>query len=156
MDAQRYLDTIKLKIATSAIVRQVDIVPERVSGDDGFFRARLALTNDDLLEVSAFVTVEQGQGQTVEYRHQWGLGLLSASNLTENDLDLVGRVMCSVVRVPLLQADVAVNRGGEHSGWCGVRLLGVPLTTLQHRCAIHLEEDAVQSQTLSMHCIALP
>jgi hypothetical protein len=71
MDAQGSLDALKLKIATSAIVRQVDVVQERVSGDDGFFRARLALTNNDFLEVSEFFTVEQGQGHTVEYRHQW-------------------------------------------------------------------------------------
>ena len=71
MDAQSYLDAIKLKMATSAMVRQVDIVQERVSGAYGFFRARLVLTNDDFLEVSEFFTVEQGQGHTVEYRHQW-------------------------------------------------------------------------------------
>jgi len=71
MDAQGYLDAITLKLATSAMVRQVHIVPERVSGAYGFLRARLALTNDDFLEVSEFFTVEQGQGHTVEYRHQW-------------------------------------------------------------------------------------
>lgn len=71
MDAHSHLDAIKLKMATSAIVRQVDIVQERVSRDYGFFRARLVLTNDDFLEVSEFFTVEQGQAHTIEYRHQW-------------------------------------------------------------------------------------
>jgi len=71
MDAQGSLDAITLKMAMSAIVRQVNIVQERVSGAYGFLRARLVLTNDDFLEVSEFFTVEQGQGQPGEYRHQW-------------------------------------------------------------------------------------
>ena len=71
MDTQSYLEAIKLKIATSASVKQVDIVQERVSGDQGYFRARLVLSNDDFLEVSEFFQGEQGEVQTVEYRHQW-------------------------------------------------------------------------------------
>ena len=71
MDPRSYLEAIKLKIATSARVKQVDIVQERISGDQGYFRARLVLANDDFLEVSEFFESEQGKVQTVEYRHQW-------------------------------------------------------------------------------------
>ncbi len=71
MKAQDYLDAIKLKLATSPIVREADVVQERSLEDRGFFRARLRLVNDDFVEVAEFFVIDQGQVETVEYRYQW-------------------------------------------------------------------------------------
>ena len=46
------------------------MVQERVAGEDGCVRARLVWTHEDGLEVPALLTVEPGQGHTVESRHQ--------------------------------------------------------------------------------------
>jgi hypothetical protein len=68
---QTYIEAIKLKLATSIIVQDIDIVQERVLDDTGYFRARLRLTNGDFLEVSEFFKVSSDRIQTIEYRYQW-------------------------------------------------------------------------------------
>lgn len=55
-----------------------------------------------------------------------------------------------------IKCGVLVGAEGIRVVWLGVRLLGVHLTALHHLCAMPLEDDAVRSQTLSMHGIALP
>jgi hypothetical protein len=71
MDTEAYLATIKAKLVNSAVVRQIDIVQEYFTREQGFFRARLTLQNDDFLEIAEFFHVVQGEAQTVEYRYQW-------------------------------------------------------------------------------------
>ena len=71
MDTEGYLAAIKAKLVNSAIVRHIDIVQEYFTREQGFFRARLTLQNDDFLEVAEFFLVVQGEAQTVEYRYQW-------------------------------------------------------------------------------------
>ena len=71
MDAQSYLEAIKLKLASSPIVKSVAIVQERASWDNGFFRARLILNHDEFVEVTEYFVVAKGRVETVEYRYQW-------------------------------------------------------------------------------------
>ena len=71
MDIQTYLDEIKLKLAVSPIVSETEIVQERSLEDQGFFRARLRLTNADFVEIAEFFRTEDDQVRTVEYRYQW-------------------------------------------------------------------------------------
>lgn len=46
MNAPDYCDTIKLKLATSPIIKEVHMMQERNLEDRGFFRARLRLVNE--------------------------------------------------------------------------------------------------------------
>jgi hypothetical protein len=71
MDAQSYLEAIKLKLASSLIVKSVAIVQERASWDHGFFRARLILDHEEFVEVTEYFVVAKGRVETVEYRYQW-------------------------------------------------------------------------------------
>jgi len=50
LDAAAYLETIKLTLASSPVVRGVVIVQERSLPDQGFFQARLTLQNDNFAE----------------------------------------------------------------------------------------------------------
>lgn len=71
MDALAYLAAIKASLASSEVVKQVEIVREYATADHGFLRARLILRNDDFLEVAEYFQVVGEQTQTVEYRYQW-------------------------------------------------------------------------------------
>ncbi|MFM7406091.1 MAG: hypothetical protein ACKO3K_05345 [Cuspidothrix sp.] len=54
MIVEDYLTEIKSKLITSSIIDTIDIVKERALSDQGYFRARLNLTNGDFLEVVEF------------------------------------------------------------------------------------------------------
>jgi len=71
MDAAGYLETIKLRLASSPAIKSIVIVQERGLPDRGFFRARLALKNNDFVEVTEYFVIEKGRVRTVEYRYQW-------------------------------------------------------------------------------------
>lgn len=71
MDAKDHVEAIKLTLALSPIVREIDIVRERHLEDRGFFRARLRLRNEDFLEVAEFFIIRDDIAVTMEYRHQW-------------------------------------------------------------------------------------
>lgn len=71
MDALTYLDLIRLKLSTSDIVREVIVVRERATENQGFFRARIRLQNDDFLEVAEYFSIENDRVLTLEYRFQW-------------------------------------------------------------------------------------
>jgi hypothetical protein len=71
MNVAAYLESIRIKLATSGVVSEVIIVRETHTEHQGFFRARLRLQNGDFLEVSEFFEVVNNQAQTKEYRHQW-------------------------------------------------------------------------------------
>jgi len=70
-DVQSYLETIKLKLAGSHVVKAVAIVREHASFGSGFLRARLILENDDFMEVTEYFVIEGQMVRTIEYRHQW-------------------------------------------------------------------------------------
>ena len=67
MNVEAYLTAIKAKLVNSVIIKHFDIVQEYVIREQGFFRARLTLQNDDFLEVAEFFQEFQGEVQTVEY-----------------------------------------------------------------------------------------
>lgn len=71
MDAREYLDAIRLALATSDLIREVQIVRERSLESTGFFRARLQLQNGDFLEVSKYFSIDEEGAQTIQYRYQW-------------------------------------------------------------------------------------
>jgi hypothetical protein len=56
---------------TSPIIDKIDIVKERALSDQGYFRARLNLTNDDFLEVVEFFKLKGDKCITETYRYQW-------------------------------------------------------------------------------------
>jgi len=71
MNGQLYLDSIKMTLATSSIVKCIDIVQERVFDMSGFIRIRVRLINDDFMELMEFFRIQNDQAETVEYRYQW-------------------------------------------------------------------------------------
>jgi hypothetical protein len=86
MDAAAYLETIKLKLASSPVVSSIVIVQERGLPDQGFFRARLTLNNDDFVEVTEYFVVEKGRVHTMEYRYQMNFAD-SCHNVKERTAD---------------------------------------------------------------------
>lgn len=71
MKAQDYLDSIKLKLAISPIIKEINITQAWGATSTGFFRARLRLHNGDFLEVAEFFIIKENQVNTTEYRYQW-------------------------------------------------------------------------------------
>ncbi len=71
MNGQLYLDSIKMTLATSSIVKCIDIVQERIFDMSGFIRIRVRLINDDFMELMEFFRIQNDQAETVEYRYQW-------------------------------------------------------------------------------------
>lgn len=71
MDAQTHLTEIRARLSTSPIVEAITILEEREYRYQGYFRARLALTNKDFLEVAEYFVVEENQVQVRRYRYQW-------------------------------------------------------------------------------------
>ncbi|WP_228051756.1 hypothetical protein [Sphaerospermopsis aphanizomenoides] len=71
MIVEDYFTEIKAKLITSSIIAQIDIVKERALSDQGYFRARLNLTNGDFLEVVEFFKVQGDKCITETYRYQW-------------------------------------------------------------------------------------
>jgi len=71
MTPESYIDSIKITLATSSIVRCIDMLQERTHDLSGFIRIRLRLINDDFMELVEFFKVIDDQVETVEYRYQW-------------------------------------------------------------------------------------
>ncbi len=72
MDVQTYLETVRERLTFSLKIRSVEIADERiVLPSHGYFRARLVLTNDDLLEVSEYFTCDGNECNPIKYRYQW-------------------------------------------------------------------------------------
>ncbi|MEA5551390.1 DUF6516 family protein [Anabaena cylindrica UHCC 0172] len=71
MIVEGYLTEIKAKLITSSIIDKIDIVKEKSLSDQGYFRARLNLTNGDFLEVVEFFKVIRDKCITETYRYQW-------------------------------------------------------------------------------------
>jgi hypothetical protein len=54
MDTAAYLTALKTKLVNSDIIKQIEIVQEYITPEQGFFRARLTLQNGDFLEIAEF------------------------------------------------------------------------------------------------------
>ena len=66
-----YLDTIKLRLVTSRVVAEYQIVKERTTATDGYLRVRATLANGDFVEMAECFERGASGMETVEYRHQW-------------------------------------------------------------------------------------
>ena len=53
-DIVAYLEAIKLKLVTSRVVADYQIVKERTAATDGYLRIRAALHNGDFLEAAEY------------------------------------------------------------------------------------------------------
>ncbi|WP_249103045.1 toxin-antitoxin system TumE family protein [Argonema galeatum] len=71
METQEYLNEIKAKLAASLAVASMTILKERALLNQGYFRARLTLSNGGFLEVVEFFVVQDGTCLTESYRYQW-------------------------------------------------------------------------------------
>jgi hypothetical protein len=71
MDAQQYLTEIKFRLIASPVVETFSIVEEKDLNDRGYFRARVALTNADFLEIAEYFVIIGDQPQPDRYRYQW-------------------------------------------------------------------------------------
>lgn len=71
MISQDYINQIKLKLNTSKIIDEVEIIKEKAIQDQGYFRAKITLKNGDFLEVAEFFKVEKQECISVDYRYQW-------------------------------------------------------------------------------------
>ncbi|MBS3027985.1 DUF6516 family protein [Dolichospermum sp. ST_con] len=71
MEIQDYINTVKIKLATSRIIIKIAIVEEKILLDRGYFRARLTLVNNDFLEIAESFTIIEGHFVTLGYRYQW-------------------------------------------------------------------------------------
>ena len=70
-EAQSYISSVKVRLATSPHVVTAEIVTERTIEDRGYIRVRMKLSNGDFLEVSEYFVIQAGQPSTLEYRYQW-------------------------------------------------------------------------------------
>ncbi|GAX35338.1 toxin-antitoxin system TumE family protein [Nodularia sp. NIES-3585] len=71
MEIQDYINTVKIKLATSCIIIKIAIVEEKILLDRGYFRARLTLVNNDFFELAESFTIIEGHFVTLGYRYQW-------------------------------------------------------------------------------------
>jgi Family of unknown function (DUF6516) len=71
MITEDYLTAIKVKLLASSVVKSFTIVKERGTSDQGYFRARLTLTNNDFLEIVEFFVLKDQTCITETYRYQW-------------------------------------------------------------------------------------
>lgn len=71
MELQDYINTVKIKLATSRIIIKISIVEEKILFERGYFRARLTLVNNDFLEIAESFTIIDGHFLTLGYRYQW-------------------------------------------------------------------------------------
>ena len=66
-----YLRQIRLALISSPVVATYEIVRQWAHSDDGYFRVRMTLTNDDFLEATMYVTLVNGEISIDDYRYQW-------------------------------------------------------------------------------------
>ena len=70
-DIAVYLEAIKLKLVTSRVVADYQIVKERTTATDGYLRIRATLYNGDFLEAAEYFERTPEGVQTADYRYQW-------------------------------------------------------------------------------------
>jgi len=66
-----YLEAIKLKLVTSRVIADYQIVKERATATDGYLRIRATLHNGDFLEAAEYFERTPEEVRTVDYRYQW-------------------------------------------------------------------------------------
>jgi len=67
-----YLDALKERLLTDALVSSFEVVRERRAATDGHLRARLVLTDDSRLEFSEYVQRSpDDQIQVITYSYHW-------------------------------------------------------------------------------------
>lgn len=71
MTPSTYLLEIKAKLASSPAVVTVTITEEYILVDQGYFRARLTLSNSDFLEIAEYFVIENNRSEAKRYRYQW-------------------------------------------------------------------------------------
>lgn len=71
MEPVQYIASVKAKLNSSPIISSIEIIDERVLSNRGYFRARLALTNADFLEIAKAFTIQDDRSTTLDYRYQW-------------------------------------------------------------------------------------
>lgn len=72
MTVAEYLESIKERLLTDALVSSFEIVRERATVTDGYLRARLVLTNEQRLEFSEYVQRSaDGNIQVITYSYHW-------------------------------------------------------------------------------------
>jgi hypothetical protein len=70
-DIAAYFEAIKLKLVTSRVVADYQIVRERTTTTDGYLRIRAILHNGDFLEAAEYFERTPEGIRTVDYRYQW-------------------------------------------------------------------------------------
>ena len=71
MITRDYINYIKLRLQTSKLIDNLEILKERAIPDQGYFRAKITFKNGDFLEVAEFFKIENQQCIPVTYRYQW-------------------------------------------------------------------------------------
>lgn len=65
-----YIESVKERLSTDSIVVSFDIIREFSNLNEGFIRARINLTNGDILDFSE-LTKQANDLELVSYRYQW-------------------------------------------------------------------------------------
>jgi hypothetical protein len=71
MDAQIHLTEIYARLSISPIVAAFTVLENRDARDQGYFRARVILNNQDYLELAEYFVIKNEQIYVVRYRYQW-------------------------------------------------------------------------------------
>lgn len=71
IDAQTHLAEIYTRLSLSPIVASFTVLESRDARDQGYFRARITLTNREYLELAEYFVVMNGKINAVRYRYQW-------------------------------------------------------------------------------------
>jgi hypothetical protein len=72
MKSDDYLLEIKARLITSPVIAEIELVVEEWAlVDQGYFRARLKLSNGDFLEVAEYFVIDGELLDTRRYRYQW-------------------------------------------------------------------------------------
>ena len=72
MSCAEYVESIKNRLLTDALVIWHDILTERASESEGYFRARVYFEDGSLLDFSAYVIPAENDAiELVSYRYHW-------------------------------------------------------------------------------------
>ncbi len=84
MDAQTHLVEIYTRLSISPIVESFVVLENRDARDQGYFRARVTLINQDQVELAEYFAVVNEQIQVIRYRYQWMNGTLALRKRWDN------------------------------------------------------------------------
>ncbi len=67
-----YFEAVKVKLTLCPVIRSVEIIDERViSPTHGYFRAKLVLSNGNIVEISEYAVSDGNECRSGKYRYQW-------------------------------------------------------------------------------------